>query len=106
MWVTQYKQQYYLFYAGNDFSTDKYGIGVAIADDLLGPYRKGPEPLLYSTPEWRAPGHPSLVFNQNGKPELYLHAYYPGKAGYKQFRALLAIPLHLMKDRVDIDQFD
>ncbi len=101
MWVTKYEQQYYLFYAGNDFSTDKYGIGVAIADSLLGPYRKMREPLLYSTAEWRAPGHPSLVIRPDGKPELFLHAYYPGKAGYKQFRALLAIELTLKKDRVE-----
>ncbi|HYH14912.1 MAG TPA: family 43 glycosylhydrolase [Flavisolibacter sp.] len=102
MWVTKYGQQYYLFYAGNDFSTDKYGIGVAIADNLLGPYRKMPAPLLYSTSEWRAPGHPSLVIRPDGKPELFLHAYYPGKAGYKQFRALLAIPITLKEDLVDL----
>jgi hypothetical protein len=102
MWVHRHNQKCYLFYAGNDFSTDKYGIGVAIADDPLGPYRKMQTPLLYSTDEWRAPGHPSVALSQDGKPLLFLHAYYPGKAGYKQFRALLSIPLILEGEHVSI----
>ncbi|MGV3586944.1 MAG: glycoside hydrolase family 43 protein [Adhaeribacter sp.] len=93
MWVTKQGNKYYLFYAGNDFSTDQYGIGVAVADALLGPYQKMPKPFLQSTAEWWAPGHPSVVNGPNGKPVLFLHAYFPGQAGYKQFRALLAVPL-------------
>jgi hypothetical protein len=102
MWVHRQGEKYYLFYAGNDFSTDKYGIGVAVADAPLGPYRKMPEPLLYSTAEWRAPGHPSVVLTPDGNPELFLHAYHPGKAGYKQFRALLAVAVKLEGDHVAI----
>lgn len=90
MWVTKQGNTYYLFYAGNDFSTDQYGLGVAIADSPLGPYRKMPQPLLQSTAEWWAPGHPSVVIGPDETPVLMLHAYYPGKAGYKQFRAVLA----------------
>ncbi|WP_158829191.1 glycoside hydrolase family 43 protein [Mucilaginibacter lacusdianchii] len=100
MWVTQQHNRYYLFYAGNDFSTDQYGIGVAIADHPLGPYRKMPEPFLQSTARWTAPGHPSVTTSPDGKPVMFLHAYYPGQAGYKQFRALLAVGLKFEKDRV------
>ncbi|QMU31531.1 family 43 glycosylhydrolase [Adhaeribacter radiodurans] len=100
MWVTHHQNKFYLFYAGNDFSTDQYGIGVAIADSLLGPYRKMPQPFLQSTAEWWAPGHPSVVVDPNGKPQLFLHGYFPGKAGYKQFRALLSIPILFKEDRV------
>ncbi|MDQ3290881.1 MAG: glycoside hydrolase family 43 protein [Bacteroidota bacterium] len=100
MWVTQHQNKFYLFYAGNDFSTDQYGIGVAIADSLLGPYRKMPQPFLQSTAEWWAPGHPSVVLAPDGKPHLFLHGYFPGKAGYKQFRALLSVPIIFEEDRV------
>ena len=36
--VTCQQGRYWLFYAGNDFSTPAYGIGVAVADHPLGPY--------------------------------------------------------------------
>ena len=38
--VTRQEGRYWLFYAGNDFSTPSYGIGVAVADHPLGPYTK------------------------------------------------------------------
>ncbi|MFL6830399.1 MAG: family 43 glycosylhydrolase, partial [Sphingomicrobium sp.] len=46
--VTRQEGRYWLFYAGNDFSTPSYGIGVAVADHPLGPYDKQGEPLLRS----------------------------------------------------------
>ncbi len=102
MWVTKQENRYYLFYAGNDFSTNLYGIGVAIADDPLGPYRKMQTPILQSSARWLAPGHPSLVKGPDGKPRLFLHAFFPGKAGYKQFRALLSIEVEFKPDEVRI----
>jgi hypothetical protein len=102
MWVTRQRNKYYLFYAGNDFSTDQYGIGVAIADSPLGPYQKMEKPFLQSTAEWRAPGHPSVVTGPDGQQHLFLHAYFPGEAGYKQFRALLSVPLIFQDTQVSL----
>jgi arabinan endo-1,5-alpha-L-arabinosidase len=100
VWVTKQGNQYYLFYAGNDFSTDQYGIGVAIAESPVGPYRKIETPVLQSTAEWWAPGHPSVVKDLAGKPVLILHAYFPEQAGYKEFRAVLAVNLIFNPDQV------
>ena len=93
MWVTKWDEKYYLFYAGNDFSTSQYGIGVAVGDSPVGPFTKMEKQLLQSTESWWAPGHPSLALTPNGEPALFLHAFFPGEAGYKRFRALLSIPL-------------
>jgi arabinan endo-1,5-alpha-L-arabinosidase len=103
MWVTKHLNKYYLFYAGNDFSTDQYGIGVAISDAPLGPYKKLKTPILTSTERWLAPGHPSVTVAPTAKSIMILHAYFPGKAGYKQFRALLAIPLTFENNSVYIE---
>jgi hypothetical protein len=100
MWVTKHINKYYLFYAGNDFSTDQYGIGVAIASSPLGPFKKLPKQLLQSSAEWLAPGHPSVVKDHVGVHHMFLHAYRPGEAGYKKFRALLSIPIILEEDTV------
>lgn len=91
--VTKQDGRYWLFYAGNDFSTPAYGIGVAVADDVLGPYRKRSEPLLKSAPDWWAPGHPSVAPGADGRPQLFFHAFRPGTCGYNAFRAVLTVGL-------------
>ena len=100
IWVVQRADRFYLFYSGNDFSTPEYGTGVAVADSLLGPYRKMERPLLRSTAEWAGPGHPSVAEGPDGAPWLFLHAFVPGQAGYKRFRALLAVPISFERDGV------
>jgi hypothetical protein len=91
--VTFQEGRYWLFYAGNDFSTPSYGIGVAVADHPLGPYVKQGEPLLRSTREWTAPGHASVAPGLDGRPQLFFHAFHPGTGGYNAFRALLTVGL-------------
>ncbi|HEY0170636.1 MAG TPA: glycoside hydrolase family 43 protein [Pyrinomonadaceae bacterium] len=93
VWVTKQAGKYHMLFAANDFSTSRYGIGAAVADSPLGPYRKMEGPLLRSTPAWTGPGHPSVAVGPEGRPRLFLHAYSPGRVGYKQFRALLTTPL-------------
>ncbi len=92
--------RYWLFYAGNDFGTPSYGIGVAVADHVLGPYRKQGEPLLKSTRSWSAPGHASVAPGVDGEPQLFFHAFHPGAGGYNAFRALLTAKLRFTKEGV------
>ncbi|HKX91093.1 MAG TPA: glycoside hydrolase family 43 protein [Sphingomicrobium sp.] len=100
--VTYQNGRYWMFYAGNDFSTPAYGIGVAVADHPLGPYTKQPEPLLKSTREWTAPGHASVAPGLDGSPQLFFHAFHPGTGGYNAFRALLSVGLKFGRDRVEV----
>ena len=100
--VTYQQGRYWLFYAGNDFSTPAYGIGVAVADHPLGPYTKQEEPLLRSTQEWVAPGHASVAPGVDGQPQLFFHAFHPGTGGYNAFRALLTVGLRFTPERVDV----
>ena len=97
VWISEHAGKYYLFYSGNDFSTHHYGIGAAVADAPLGPYRKTP-PLLRSTRQWSGPGHPSVAPGPDGEPLLFLHAFCPGEVGYKAFRALLCARLAFSPD--------
>lgn len=100
--VTYQQGRYWLFYAGNDFSTPAYGIGVAVADHPLGPYTKQSEPLLRSTREWVAPGHASVAPGVDGKPQLFFHAFHPGTGGYNAFRALLTVGLRFSGERAEV----
>jgi hypothetical protein len=98
VWSVEHGGRYYLFYAGNDFSTPHYGIGGAVADEPLGPYRKLDAPLLRSTTRWWGPGHPSVALGPDGRHRLFLHAFFPGRAGYKAFRALLTAAVEFCPD--------
>ncbi len=101
-WVTRQQGRYWLFYAGNDFTSPAYGIGVAVADDLFGPYEKRPDPLLKSTTEWLAPGHASVAPGLDGEPQLFFHAFHPETGGYNVFRALLTARLKFTRDEVSL----
>jgi arabinan endo-1,5-alpha-L-arabinosidase len=104
--VTLQEGRYWLFYAGNDFSTPSYGIGVAVADHPLGPYTKQGEPLLRSTSEWLAPGHASVAPGLTDDPQLFFHAFHPGTGGYNAFRALLTVGLKFNPTRVEVVALD
>ena len=102
--VTKQDGRYWMFYAGNDFSTPAYGIGVAVADHPFGPYEKRSEPLLKSTREWWAPGHASVAPGVDGQPQLFFHAFFPGKCGYNAFRALLTVGLEFSAGEIRLRQ--
>jgi hypothetical protein len=102
VWITQHAGRYVLLYAGNDFSTSRYGVGAAVADAPLGPYRKADVVFLRSTDAWWGPGHPSVAVAPDGRPHIFLHAFRPGQVGYKAFRALLAAPLSFAGGQVAI----
>jgi arabinan endo-1,5-alpha-L-arabinosidase len=101
-WVTCQQGRYWLFYAGNDFGTPAYGIGVAVADHPLGPYVKQPGPLLKSSRTWWAPGHASVALGLDGAPQLFFHAFFPGTGGYNAFRALLTARLRFGPGGVEV----
>jgi arabinan endo-1,5-alpha-L-arabinosidase len=98
--VTLQDGKYWLFYAGNDFGTPAYGIGVAVSDHVLGPYIKRTEPLLKTSRSWWAPGHASVAVGPDGQPQLFFHAFFPGTGGYNTFRALLTTPLRFEDNQV------
>jgi len=100
--VTCQAGRYWLFYAANDFSTPAYGIGVAVADHPLGPFVKQGEPLLRSACDWWAPGHASVAPGTDGEPQLFFHAFVPGRCGYNAFRALLTTRLRFTPERVEL----
>lgn len=99
VWITEADGRYYLLYAGNDFSTARYGIGVAVAEAPDGPYAKVQDALLTSDETWWGPGHPSVVRVGDGW-RIFVHAFRPREAGYKLFRALLSADIRFEDGQV------
>jgi len=87
--MIRHDDYYYAFYAGAGCCgrACSYGIGVARAKDLLGPWEKySGNPLIAATDEWKCPGHGTPV-TKDGKFYFLYHAYdresnvYTGRQG-------------------------
>lgn len=72
--------RFHLFYSANDYGSEDYAVGHAVADDPLGPFTKDPEPVLASNDVASGPGHCSLV-EVDGRVWMAYHAWTPGEIG-------------------------
>ncbi|WP_082591862.1 glycoside hydrolase family 43 protein [Terrabacter sp. Soil810] len=71
---------YHLFYSANDYGSDRYAVGHAIATSPTGPFTKDPEPVLTSTDLAAGPGHCAL-FEAGGRVLMVYHAWAPDSIG-------------------------
>lgn len=101
-WITRHEDSYFLFYSGNDISNDQYGIGLAIAQAPLGPYVKNRRPILSGSEISWSPGHPCIVSEPDGSYRLILHGYHPEQSAYKEFEALLSVPVRFADRKVKL----
>ena len=92
-------QRYWLFYSGGLWKGADYGVGVAVADAVLGPYvepapgdRRGDGPsLLRSTDALRGPGHNCVVTAPDGTTDVIVfHAWDAAFTARRMFTAPLA----------------
>ncbi len=72
--------EFHMFYSANDYGSDAYAVGHAVADSPLGPFTKDPEPVLVSNEVAAGPGHCSL-FEHDGRVWMVYHAWTPGEIG-------------------------
>ena len=92
--VVYRRERYWLFYSGGLWKGADYGVSVAVADDLLGPYAEpasGDGPLLLrSTDERRGPGHNCVVTAPDGVTDVIVfHAWDAAFTARRMFTAPL-----------------
>ncbi len=89
---TLWKQEgrYFLFYSANLYNDQRYAVGYAVADAILGPYSKAAEPLLKtSIPAGLVgPGGQDLTLGPRGDAWILFHGWAPGS-----YRRLYLAPL-------------
>jgi len=67
---------YYLTYSANNWETPQYGVGYAVADSPLGPWRKSPaNPILSQSPQlgMYSTGHGDVELSPDGRELFYVH---------------------------------
>ena len=91
--VVYRRERYWLFYSGGLWKGADYGVSVAVADEVLGPYvepdaHAGPT-VLRSTEEIRGPGHNCVVAAPDGTDMIVFHAWDPAFTARRMFIAPL-----------------
>lgn len=67
---------YYLTYSANNWQTPQYGVGYAVADNPLGPWKKYPgNPILSQNAQigMYSTGHGGIAFSPDGTQMYYVH---------------------------------
>jgi len=81
--VLFHESRYWCLYSGGRWSGENYGVGVAVADHPLGPWRdesaaSGPVVLRGTSDETIGPGHNSVTVAPDGKTPVFVyHAWDP-----------------------------
>ncbi len=87
-WVDYHDGKYYLYYSGDNCCGTKanYAVLVARADNAFGPFEtlgkangSGSSVILEKDSTWTAPGHNSIVKDNNGKTWIAYHAIWKDK---------------------------
>lgn len=78
--VVKAEGSYHMFYSANDYGSDRYAVGHAVADSPLGPFVKDGEPVLVTNELAAGPGHCQL-FKDGDQWWMVYHAWLPGQVG-------------------------
>jgi beta-xylosidase len=95
--VLKHKGKYYLTYSCNDYQSQDYAVGVAVADNVMGPYKRHPEnPILHRHAGYVGTGHHTLTPTPRGLYMVY-HAHYSGTKIHP--RQTLIVPIRFVRDK-------
>lgn len=75
-YVIKHNGMYYMTYSANSYESPFYGIGCAIASDIMGEWNKyNDNPLLQSPGELVGVGHNAMFTDKEGKLRIVYHAH-------------------------------
>ncbi|UIR57415.1 glycoside hydrolase family 43 protein [Sphingobacterium sp. SRCM116780] len=99
--------KYYLFYSANDFRNPDYAVGVAVADNVYGPWKRiGTQPLLSkANSKWSGTGHGD-VFKKDNQWYYVCHTHYSENKVAPRRSAIVPFHFDKQKDGVSVPVFD
>lgn len=95
--ITKHKGRYYMTYSCNDYQSLDYAVGIAVADNIEGPYERHPEnPILHRHAGYVGTGHHTLTPTPRGLYMVY-HAHYNHQRIHP--RQTLITPVKFVRDK-------
>lgn len=96
--VVKHKEFYYLTYSCNDYRSRDYAVGVAVADNPMGPYERcAGNPVLHRHCGYAGTGHHAILRTGRGDMFMIYHAHYDSER--VQPRQTLIAPVRFRRDR-------
>jgi beta-xylosidase len=84
-------------YSCNDYQSKDYAVGIAVADDIAGPYERHPEnPILHRFKGYVGTGHHTIMPTPKGLYMVY-HAHYSPQRIHP--RQTLISPIRFVRDK-------
>lgn len=95
--ITKYKGKYYMTYSCNDYQSKDYAVGIAVADNIAGPYERHPaNPILHRFNGYVGTGHHTIMPTPKGLYMVY-HAHYSHQSIHP--RQTLISPIEFVRDK-------
>ncbi len=95
--IIKHKGKFYLTYSCNDYQSQDYAVGFAVADNVMGPYKRyDGNPILHRHAGYVGTGHHTLLPTRKGLYMVY-HAHYNGEKIHP--RQTLISPVKFIRDR-------
>lgn len=95
--------RYYLFYSAGEYWNETYGVGVAVADRIEGPWTKlSDQPVLSANEVAAGPGHGMPVRTSDGIWYVY-HAWQPDSIGEDPGRQTWLSKVHIDGESVSME---
>lgn len=96
--VIKHGGKYYLTYSCNDYRSKDYAVGVAVADNVMGPYERCEgNPILHRHCGYVGTGHHAVLRTSRGRLYIVYHAHNSGERIHP--RQTLIAPLKFRRDR-------
>lgn len=100
--VVKHKGLYYLTYSGNDYRSKRYGVGVALSDNLLTGWQKVAwNPILQQGFGYQGTGHHGLFHDKKGNLWMMFHAHNSETQVHPRLSYL--VPLRFRKNKGGAD---
>ena len=95
--VLKHKGKYYLTFSCNDYQSQDYAVGVAVAESVMGPYTRHPNnPILHRHAGYVGTGHHTILPTDKSLYMVY-HAHYSGEKIHP--RQTLIAPIKFVRDK-------
>ena len=97
--VWKHDGRYYLTYSANHYQSHKYGVGVAVSENILGSWKKvSYNPLLQQSFGLSGTGHHGLFFDKKGHLMMMFHAHKSAQSVHPRMSYIVRMKSHKLKD--------
>lgn len=95
--IIKHNDVYYMTYSGNSFESKDYGVGYAIATNIMGDWEKSDtNPILQRPGKLVGVGHSALFMDKEGNTRIVFHAHHNSEVIHP--RAMYISTIHFVKN--------